>query len=150
MKYFVYTIITIVAATIVAGFFIVGSPKTERMRRFDDQRVSHLQVIQSEIVNFWINKSRLPKALDELTDSIRGFQAPTDPESQMAYDYKTTGVLSFELCASFNLPSEQVMTNSPKPLYYPEPYGQENWNHDAGKVCFARTIDQELYKPAKR
>ncbi len=150
MKYFVYTIITVVAATIVAGFFIVGSPKTERLRRFDEQRVSHLQIIQSEVLNFWMNKDRLPKNLDELTDSIRGFQAPADPENQLSYDYKTTGALSFELCGNFNLASEEMTLRTPKPLYYPEPYGQENWQHGADKVCFDRTIDEELYKPPKR
>lgn len=150
MKYFAYTIITIVAATIVAGFFIVGSPKAERMRRFDDQRISHLQIIQSEILNFWMNKERLPKNLDELTDSLRGFKAPTDPESQIAYEYKTTGTLSFDLCATFNLTSMPENLSYPKAVYAPEFYGQENWNHAEGKVCFARTIDKELYKPVKR
>ena len=150
MKYFVYTIITVVAATIVAGFFIVGSPKTERMRRFDDQRIGHLQIIQSEILNFWMNKERLPKNLDELTDSLRGFTAPADPETQLAYEYRINSALSFELCSTFNLPSMPENLSYPKAVYAPEIYGQENWNHSEGNVCFARTIDKELYKPVKR
>jgi hypothetical protein len=37
----------------------------------------------------------------------------------------------------------------------PAPYGagvsgiNDNWDHAAGRQCFSRTIDPQLYKPAK-
>ncbi|RTL02403.1 MAG: hypothetical protein EKK59_01735, partial [Neisseriaceae bacterium] len=39
--------------TVISGFFIVGSPSHVRMLRYDDQKVSDLQVIQSQVVSYW-------------------------------------------------------------------------------------------------
>ncbi|MDO8466835.1 MAG: hypothetical protein Q7S83_01705 [bacterium] len=152
MKYYVYTIIAIVATSVVAGFFIVGSPKTARLFEQDNQRLSSLQMIQSEIINFWINKARLPKMLSELEDDIRGVRIPSDPETGAPYTYTVTGAESFKLCAVFAKPS-LISTRSnisPKPIpamYYAEPYAQDNWQHGEGEVCFDRTIDKEIYRP---
>lgn len=151
MRYFVYTIIGIVAATVIAGFFIVGSPKEERLRRFDQQRVEHLQFLQSEIVNYWMNKELLPKNLEALKDDIRGIAIPTDPETGSEYQYAIKGPLNFSLCATFAKPSLESGVNigQPKPV---APYGygiQENWQHDAGYTCFERIIDPEIYKSTK-
>lgn len=151
MKYFVYSIIVIVIVTVIAGFFIVGSPKEERLRRFDQQRVEHLQFLQSEIVNYWMSKESLPKNLPALKDNIRGITIPTDPETGGEYQYEIKGPLSFSLCATFARPSleSEINTGQPKPV---APYGygvQENWQHGAGYVCFDRTIDRDIYKPAK-
>ncbi len=153
MKYYIYTIIAIVLAAVVAGFFIVGSPKSERLHRLDDQRVGNLQFIQSEIVNYWVNKARLPVKLSDLADNIRGISVPNDPETSADYEYLIKGPLAFSLCASFSLPtagaaSESVRIAAPKPVTYPGyPYGQDNWQHAAGRVCFDRAIDKDFYKP---
>jgi hypothetical protein len=69
---------------------------------------------------------------------------PEDPQTNEAYEYKKTGSLSFEICANFNKASEAVGTPS---VVYPEYVGKvgENWQHEAGRACFTRTIDPELY-----
>ncbi len=157
MKYYCYAIITVVTAAIVAGFFIVGSPNYARLLQQDSQRVSDLQMIQSELLNFWLNKARLPKTLTELNDDIRGFRVPQDPVTGETYVYKTTGTQSFKLCAVFAKPSMGTatvpdITGRVKPMapaYYPTPYGQESWQHAEGNVCFDRKIDKELYPPIK-
>src|ERR1035437_4871969 len=46
-------------ATIVAGFFIVGTPAQARLQRFDAQKVSDLQNIQSQVVSYWQAKQKL-------------------------------------------------------------------------------------------
>lgn len=155
MKYFISLIIFIVAAAIVAGFFIVGSPQEERFRRFDDRRVADLQTIQGQVVNFWQTKSKLPVTLDDLADSISGFTAPRDPSDRSSYEYRTTGQLAFELCATFARPSEGKSDARGRP--YPAepslmgPYGgdpiAQNWDHAAGHSCFSRTIDPDVYRP---
>jgi hypothetical protein len=138
----------IVIVGIVSGFFIVGSPAVQRQRRFDDQRISDLQVLQNEIVNYWQQKEKLPAELANLKDSISGFVPPADPETEQPYVYQITAPLAFNLCADFktasiNSGSGPVMS---RPMaYYPEPY-QQNWSHGIGEVCFSRTIDPELYK----
>ncbi|MDP3740907.1 MAG: hypothetical protein Q8R08_01105 [bacterium] len=161
MKLFIYTIIIIVAAAIIAGFFMVGSPGQERLRRFDETKIRDLQTIQSEIIYFWQNKQRLPQNLDELHDSIRGFAPPTDPQSNEPYAYMVIDQLNFELCASFNLPSDglvpsdQLFSRNPPPAsdIKPNPvsYDQtQNWVHQEGLTCFRRTIDPDIYKPIEK
>lgn len=154
MKYFVSVIIIIVAAVIVAGFFIVGSPQEERLRRFDDRRLNDLQLIQGQVVNYWQTKSKLPVALGDLTDSISGFKAPQDPADQSVYEYRATGTLSFELCATFARPNDgkSPALGRPYPIEAPSgPYGGspigQNWEHAADRVCFSRTIDPDFYRP---
>lgn len=154
MKYFASFIIAVVAAAIVAGFFIVGSPQEERLRRFDDRRVGDLQTIQAHVVNFWQTKSKLPEALDELTDTISGFKAPRDPAVRLPYEYRVSGPLSFELCATFARASDEAQPGGDRRPYPAEPAGPyggnpigQNWEHAAGLACFARAIDPDFYRP---
>ena len=153
MKYFIYTVIGIVTAAIIAGFFIVGSPKEERLRRFDQQRVEHLQFIQSEVLNYWMNKNQLPGQLSSLEDNIRGIRIPNDPETGAPYIYEIENSLTFSLCATFARPSleSEIISGKPRPIEpYPYGYGiQQNWQHDVGYTCFERTIDKDFYKPVK-
>lgn len=149
----------VVVASLIAGFLIVGSPATQRSRRFDQERVQHLQILQSQIVNYWLLKEKLPESLGALTDNISGFSAPMDPESGQAYDYRISGKLSFDLCAVFNADSAQSGVWNPSsreaPVFmvaypakpYVGPSTNDNWIHGAGRVCFPRTIDPELYRP---
>lgn len=152
---FAYIIIGVLAAHIVAGFFIVGSPKEERLRRFDEQRVGHLQFLQSEILNYWIRRDNLPPALQDLESDIRGVTIPTDPVTGESYGYEVRGDLVFALCANFSLPSleaEAARVPKPVPVFEPHigPFGVQNWEHDAGLVCFERTIDPEFYEDIKK
>lgn len=142
----------VLIASIIAGFFIVGSPRQQRLMRFDEMRISHLQTIQSQIVNnYWMQKGRLPEKLDDLKDSISGFPLPLDPETNASYAYAVKGPYSFELCANFATESIISEKNGmTRPLYNPYAYGDvtaENWSHGTGRVCYERTIDPELYKP---
>ncbi len=156
-KVFAYGASFIMLAAIVAGFFLVGSPKEERARKFDDQRVQNLQFIQSEIVNWFVQKGTLPKTMDLLNDSIRGVVVPKDPETGAAYTYEIIDKENFKLCAIFNQPSlDQISTAKIPPERavpaYPSGnlyYGNENWAHGQGETCFDRRIDKDLYKPEK-
>lgn len=144
----------VVGVSIIAGFFIAGSPWHQRSVRFDEQRVNDLQMIQGEILRYWQMKGSLPKDLDALRDTISGFMPPSDSETGALYEYHSTGKLAFELCAFFAVPSQtQGMSKGRSVAPYPhDPYIQ-NWEHGDGRTCFARTIDPELYprepKPPK-
>lgn len=142
----------ILIASIAVGIFYVGSPKKERGRRFDQERVNGLQIIQQEIFNQWTQTGKLPKTIADLSNQFTGFVPPTDPETDGAYEYTVKGDNSFELCAIFSDESLEYSLQkgaAPARTYpYPSPYDNEyNWNHDAGPVCFDRTINPELYKP---
>jgi len=145
-KYFAWVTGVLVLIVIIASFFIVGSPATARLLQFDQQKVSDLQSIQYQIVNYWQRKQVLPASLSALNDSISGFKAPVDPQSSTSYEYFIDNKvnLSFELCATFNRASQ---SNATKMLY---PVGSgisQNWDHASGRVCFPRTIDKQLYPP---
>lgn len=141
-------IVAIVIASVVIGILLIGTPVDQRNRRFDETRIQNLQNLQSQIVNYWIQKKVLPEKLNQLEDSISGFIAPTDPESKQAYDYKIANQLSFELCATFKTNNQDFLPTD-KGVKMTSPYDsfQQNWNHQAEKTCFTRTIDPELYKP---
>lgn len=144
----------VVVATIAGGFFIIGSPATQRKLRFDGQRIGDLQVLQSEVINYWIKKGKLPDKSEDLKDNISGFVPPVDPDTFAAYEYKAKGKLEFELCANFSLASDETRYKGGMmraPMMYPQsayPYG-DNWNHKDGRVCFERKIDPQLYKVEK-
>jgi hypothetical protein len=144
IKVFVWAVIAMVAAVIVTGFFVVGSPSTSRARRFDNTRVYDLQALQGQITYYWQSKAKLPAVTNELTDSISGFKAPVDPENGASYVYEATGTTTFKLCATFNLKSEGADANSN--YAYPVGGTMDNWTHEAGYVCYERVIDPELYK----
>ncbi len=151
MRLFVRGVVALAGVAIVAGFFVVGSPQTERMLRFDDRRVGDLQSLQYEIVNFWQTKEHLPQTLAELTDDIRGFTPPQDPENNSPYEYRVTGDKSFELCAVLsretNKDSAAVIATKPMPMPIADPYVPDNFLHAAGRQCFTRTIDPDRFPP---
>lgn len=144
----ILTVVTIIS--IGAGFLIIGSPTDQRNRRFDMQRVSDLQMLQGQVLNYWTQKAEIPVKLGDLQDSISGFIVPVDPETGAAYEYRTIEKLKFELCATFKTVGPDSY-NQPKSLIYApnDPYSQ-NWAHQAERTCFTRTIDPELYNVQPR
>ncbi|MDO8742474.1 MAG: DUF5671 domain-containing protein [bacterium] len=137
----------VIAGSIILGFSVIGSPASQRQLRYDTQRVSDLQNIQWQIVNYYQQKEILPNTLENLEDPLSGFVAPTDPQTRESYVYKKTGNLSFELCATFNKPTNASRSSAPYPMMYPKGGIDENWEHTSGAQCFPRTIDPDLYPP---
>ncbi len=142
----------LVVATIVAGFFIVGTPQQARMHRFDQQKISDLAQIQSQVVTYYQAKQKLPAGLTDLNDSLSYFTLPKDPQTGEGYGYRiTTPPYHFEVCATFN-DSGSSMGEYARPMTAPmDPVSthvggaMDNWQHSAGQTCFERTIDPELY-----
>ncbi|MBI2612732.1 hypothetical protein HYW59_02880 [Candidatus Kaiserbacteria bacterium] len=135
----------VVLVAIVSGFFILGSPAEVRLVRIDAQKVSDLQNIQWQVMNYWQQKERLPASIDELKDPLGGAFIPNDPQSGEPYIYEVTGAQSFKLCATFN--KEGV--GDPY-IARPKMDGgleSDSWQHGAGEVCFDRSIDPERYPP---
>ncbi len=134
----------VMLVSVAAGFFIIGTPATQRNRRFDEQRVQNLQMLQDQVINQWTQKGVLPAQISLLNDTISGFVAPTDPKTKAAYEYRVVDQNAFEICANF-----ETVNDSSQPLMqgqYYDTYNQ-NWNHKAEHTCFSRKIDPELYKP---
>lgn len=146
--------VVVVALLVIGAFFIVGSPATNRQRAADQKRVNDLQSIQGQLVYYWQQKGKLPARLDELNDPLVGFSVPVDPVTNEAYEYEAQGTLSFDLCATFALKSEgSGATAGSTIITKPVPIGGEfetpqYWAHDAGGVCFTRTIDPDRFPRA--
>lgn len=165
-KWLMIKSIVLVLAAIVWGFSVMGSPMSQRDLRLDQRRVEDLQSIQWQVISFWQQKERLPKTLDELSDPIAGYTVPKDPEFEKGrtYEYTKYEDMSFEICATFTLPMPKGWVENGGYGYggmmaardiavssmpYPVPGGSagENWDHDAGRGCYQRTIDPEMYPP---
>jgi len=141
-----------ILVAIVLGFFLVGSPTKQRAMRFDEQRLSDLQMIQGQILNHWTLKAQLPNSLSVLNDSVSGFSVPLDPQSKQTYEYVVKDKTHFSLCATFTNNSDALQLYGKFSMMRSAPAimgggMMENWTHNAGRVCFDRTIDPQLYRP---
>ena len=137
-------------ATIISGFFIIGSPSHVRMLRYDEQKVQDLTGMQYQVVNYWQLKRALPVDAGKLNDSLNNYSVPTDPQTEAPYTYKVENNLSFTLCATFNEPTPDMAGKGgygSQSVSYPSMDGgvAENWQHGKGETCFTRTIDPERY-----
>lgn len=139
LSWFPWVVSAVVLGMLILGALSVGSPAEGRMRKFDERRIQDLQVIQSQIVTYWMNARALPENLTKIENTAGGFVVPKDPETNAEYEYRKTGELIFSLCAEFK--TEALSSLAEKPYYGIE----ENWNHSTGRVCFDRTINPELY-----
>ena len=127
-------VVTIVVGLAVAwGFMLVGSPSTQRLERFDEQRLQDLRTIAREIQLMvedpnekGMLKEALPKTLAEAATRARDERVnPRDPETGQPYRYTVKSETSYELCADFARPRDWD--------------SRVFWNHPAGAHCF--TID---------
>jgi len=148
-RWLAISVSVVLLIAVVAGFFIVGTPSQQRARRFDSQRITELQQIDSEVLNYWISQRQLPKTLVAISEKQTYFLAPNDPETGTAYEYIIKDSLSYSLCGTFSLPSleQELKSKSIAPLAT-APYGgptNQNWLHGAGRTCFDHTIDPKLY-----
>lgn len=149
MRFFIRGTIAFGAIAIIFGFYIVGLPKSERLRQFDERRINDLSSIQWQIIDYWQGKEKLPKTLDELKNNITGFAPSNDPETGLSYEYKITGNLSFELCADFKTSNKEEGAGNRIKESMPNFGYNENWQHGAERSCFSRTIDPDMFPPKK-
>jgi hypothetical protein len=116
--------IAAVAAAVVAGLVIAGSPAEQRLLRLDERRVSELQELARRAEDRWESDGRLPDTAGELVDGQFLTRLPTDPATSEAYEYRITGPRQFEVCATFDRASRPDLAG-------------DFWFHEAGPRCFA-------------
>ncbi|MEK7607678.1 MAG: DUF5671 domain-containing protein [Patescibacteria group bacterium] len=139
----------LVSGSLIGGFAIIGSPMSARAMKFDERRVNDLQSIQWQIMSYWQQKGEVPETLDKLKDPISNSYIPIDPETSKLYEYKATSDLSFQLCANFGLSNTNLNNGKNGYKTVPIEYGygmtNENWIHQAGRTCFDRIVDLDIY-----
>ncbi len=140
---------TIVLISIISGFFIMGSPHTQRLIRYDSDRIDNLQNIQWQITDYYRSKQALPESLDDLKDPLDDIYIENDPETNKPYEYEKTGDLTFNICATFSLPSPKMSDDVRTDDWRKRELVKEleQWGHGAERTCFERTIDPDKYTP---
>lgn len=142
-----WVVIAVVVVAVVAGFFVAGSPQSQRIVRFDERRVQDLSSLQSNIINYWQKKNELPQNLNQVANDILGIIIPKDPKTGVSYEYAKLGALKFELCATFETSNLNQNSTDPKPVPVMYLEGEmQTWKHGAERTCFQRTIDPELFR----
>ncbi|MFA6300767.1 MAG: DUF5671 domain-containing protein [Candidatus Paceibacterota bacterium] len=138
----IWTIVSaiIILLCIVWGFSVLGSPRTQQLLKYDEQKINDLQNIQNAVQNFYSLKGTLPKDFVELSTQENHFINTEDPQNKKPYEYETTSNTTYNLCAEFN----KELT---KDAYVASfgPYGGNTWLHGAGRYCFAETINPNIY-----
>ena len=134
----------IVLGSIIWGFAVLGSPATQRLYKYDNQKVNELMSINSEIMNYYNNKGVLPRNLADITAGAY-YIIVTDSQTSKPYEYEKKREKTYNLCALFNKASnEKDKLNSAVSF----PYGV-SWTHPAGRYCFTQTVNPNMYsKPA--
>ena len=126
----------IVIGAIILGFSVLGSPHTQQLLKYDEQKVSDLQNLSNQVQDYWSINKKLPEALTDIVVcsitslNTYGSQGCTDQQTGKQFEYKKTGETTYSVCAEFNKDSQ--------PLGY-LPYV---WAHPAGHFCFAEAVSQ--------
>ena len=142
---------TAVAATIVIGFVIIGSPSTERARRQDQRRVSDLQSLSYSIDNYYVTRGSLPKDLaalyaDSALTPVKG------PDGMSSYRYEPGPDAAYRLCTRFERRPD-AMTEAKDRYYAPVPTvpsiapglpEYRTWEHPTDSHCFDLTAPVKI------
>lgn len=138
---FLGAVICSVAAAVIYGMILVGSPAEQRQLQFDQQRTSDLQQIASAIQMYWDQQKKLPQGFDDLKQQQFAYiQSVQDPETRAPYEYRALGEKTYELCAVFATDSARYEMKTKTPV----PFSAEQWNHAKGRACFTREVQPLL------
>ena len=133
LKIFAGIVTGAVAAALVGGFILSGTPGNERLRRLDEQRLAHLQQIASAADSYWKVKGQVPETLEALTKSRQFFlESITDPKTAAPYEYSVKDAKNYTICATFETDTTQVPVTD---QFAPYP-GSLFWKHPVGRYCF--------------
>ncbi len=134
--------IVIVLISIVWGFSVLGSPRTQKLLKYDELKISNLQSMTYGINNYFSSKGILPNTLEEISGG--NYYVPLmDSQTNKPYEYKRTGNLTYEVCADFNSASNNKDSSSNLPYMYDR--NVTSWVHPSGYYCFAQTINPNTY-----
>ena len=152
------TISVIIILCIIGGFMIIGAPASQRDLRDDMTRSNNLQMLQSDIVSYYQRTGKLPASTNDLIDPLYPYsEHHMDPATGAPYEYRiiASSTPTFELCASFALPSrtDEYKGRGGYPSGYSARYSYVDYHptygdafeHVEGLNCFTRIIDPTRY-----
>jgi len=130
--------LAVAGIAIVWGIVLVGSPASERLRKFDDRRVENLRSLQDAVFNIVYDYrpydveqkpvQPIPATVAEVASGTKEYKLETaDPETGVPYDYVVLSPDTFKLCATFT--------------YERSVDYDLVWNHGVGYQCFTFGLD---------
>ncbi len=128
-KFWAMGVALIILISIILGFAVIGSPRTQRQLRMDQETVYSLDNANWQVINYWQVNGMIPDSIPSLTPEI---------------DYKKTGNMTYELCATFNH-SNQYRGGNMGWVVGPKMPGVVDWSHNVGYHCFEMQIDPVMY-----
>ena len=121
----------LVAAGLIAGFWLIGSPQKMRTQALDRRRADDLRTVAETLKERYasipqVRSSRLPAELPERLRVLRpdGSDATRDPVTGERYGYTRESAETYRLCATFALADDA-----------PGNYN-DRVAHPAGPACF--------------
>lgn len=127
-RVFGWVAVSAVAVALALGFTVIGSPAHERAYSLDRQRVTRLASIAGPIQRECACGSVHPLPLPHTLDDVRGIDRNDleDPVTRQRFRYVPARGTHYQLCATFDTPSDQANGN-----------GSAGWNHPAGNYCYS-------------
>ncbi len=118
---------SLVVLSIAYGIFL-SEPWQSRAVNNDMERIDDLSDIDYKIKEYWNVKRRLPLDLTELNSGsyFLSDEQKTDSDG-LEYSYRIVDKDTYELCAVFNLSSDEGFF---------EDWRGDQWNHPEGPHCF--------------
>lgn len=133
--------VLLIVASIVWGFIILGSPRTQQLLKYDQQKINDLQNINNGVMTYYSIKGSIPEKLSDISTVVNYFTAPVDSQTNQSYEYILVGqsAKAYQLCATFNKES-QINKVGSTPVY-----NNSSWTHPAGRYCFNEAIPLNQY-----
>lgn len=135
-KVFALVSLGAVVASLVAGFWLLGSPGKQRLIALDRERISVLRTIQTDLRSW-----EADGALESLPEAMTSEERYLDPVSGEPFEYRRIDADTYELCATFATSSEDDMTL--------RRWDTQDWTHPKGRHCFElkATGDRTIPRP---
>ena len=141
-RLFVLAVSTAVAAAVIAGLVLVGSPGEARLVKLDHQRTSDLYRIVDSVNAHWTRHESLPADLNSLVEAYE-LDSITDPDTGQPYRYRPLGDNRYELCATF---AKECPAENSQCAHWRARQDIEIRGHAAGEECYeisARVVDKQ-------
>lgn len=132
--------LAVVGVVVVWGFTLIGSPSFNRKLSADKNRAEDLQRLADDVEQYFSEHKKFPEKLADLKEPEysygRGRQLE-DPTTKKPYEFKVKDAFSYELCAEFELTSQEADLER-RPYSYSR--NRTRWDHGVGRSCFSLEI----------
>lgn len=127
-----YVILLVAMVLVLASsFFVVDSPAVARDKKIDNQTTDDLSSISNGINIYFNEHKELPQTLDDLK-SGNYYLPKIEPVGNISY--QKISDKDYKLCADFKR-SNANDTDEEWQFY-------EGWQHDSGRICFDKKVEE--------